>query len=83
MVCPNCEGKGCEECKDGNIDIIDCPLKLITEDVWQVIRFAELYEKGLPPIAGGVLDQAKVFVDAAQFVMNEKAYWKSKLGLVS
>jgi hypothetical protein len=80
MVCPVCEGEGCEECKEGQIDITECPLELITEDVWQVIRFAELYEKGLPPIAGGALEQAKVFVDAAQFIMNEKAYWKAKLG---
>ena len=54
---------------------------MITEDVWQIIRFAELFEKGLPPVSGGVLEQAKVFIEAAQFIMNEKAYWKSKLGL--
>lgn len=53
MMCPACEGEGCVECKDGQIDITECPLELITEDIWQVIRFAELYEKGLPPIAGG------------------------------
>ena len=83
MVCPGCEGDGCAECKDGNIDITECPLNLITADVWQAIRFAELYEKGLPPVAGGAMDQAKVFVDAAQFIMNEKAYWKSKLGILN
>lgn len=81
MVCPNCEGRGCSECKDGEISITYCPLNLITGDVWQLIQFAELYEKGLPPIAGGALDQAKVFVDAAMFVMSEKAYWKKKLGV--
>ncbi len=95
MICPACEGEGCppsdlsdkskqrghkvDECKDGKIDITECPLNIITEDVWQIIRFAELYENGLPPIAGGALDQAKVFIDASQFVMNEKAYWKAKL----
>jgi hypothetical protein len=83
MRCPACEGEGCEECKEGQIDITECPLEMITEDVWQIIRFAELYEKGLPPIAGGVLEQAKVFIDAAQFVMNEKTYWKSKRGILN
>jgi len=57
-------------------------LKLITEDVWEVISLAELFEKGLPPVAGGVLDQAKIFVDAASFIFREKSYWKHKLGIV-
>jgi len=55
---------------------------LITADVWEVIMLAELFEKGLPPIAGGVLDQAKIFVDAASFIFREKSYWKSKLGII-
>lgn len=83
MVCPGCEGKGCGECKNsGNIDITECPLKMITKDVWQLIQFAELYEKGLAPVAGGALDQAKVFVEAASFVFSEKTYWKNKLGIL-
>jgi hypothetical protein len=83
MTCPNCEGKGCNECKEGKIDIIQCPLELITNDIWQAIYFAELYEKGLPPVAGGALEQTKSFLDAAQFIMNEKAYWKSNLGILN
>ncbi|MGA1979457.1 MAG: hypothetical protein ABSG99_02675 [Sedimentisphaerales bacterium] len=90
MLCPACEGKyenedkswKCPECKEGQIDVTECPLDLITEDVWQAMQLAELYEKGLPPIAGGAIDQAKIFIDAAQFIMNEKAHWKSKLGIL-
>ena len=55
---------------------------MITPDVWQLIQFAELYEKGLPPVAGGALDQAFCFVEAAMFVMSEKKYWKDKLGVI-
>jgi len=40
---------------------------------------AELFYKGLPPIAGGVLDQAAVFVQAARFVRAEQDYYKSKM----
>lgn len=44
---------------------------------------AELYEKGLPPVAGGALDQANVFVEAARFVWSEQAYWRAKLGILA
>ena len=42
---------------------------------------AGLFEKGLPPVAGGVLDQAKIFVEAATFIFREQNYWKNKLGV--
>ncbi len=80
MICPVCEGNGCDECEDGRVKITECPLVLVPENIWEVIKFAELYEKGLPPIAGGALDQAKSFIDAALFIMREKSYWKNKLG---
>ena len=84
ILCPGCEGKGCCECKKiGQLPITNCPLKLITADVWEIISLAELFEKGLPPVAGGVLDQAKCFVDAARFVFAEQSYWKNKLGILS
>lgn len=41
-----------------------------------------MYEKGLPPVAGGALDQAKCFIDAAMFIFNEKTYWDNKLGVL-
>ena len=84
MECIDCGGTGCDKCgRSGRIRIEDCPLKLITEDVWEIISLAELFEKGLPPVAGGVLDQAKCFVDAARFVFREQSYWKNKLGILS
>ena len=82
MKCPGCDGNGCGECdKKGTFDLTCCPLEYITDDVWEVIRYAELYEKGLPPVAGGALDQAKCFIEAAQFIMRENQYWKNKLGV--
>lgn len=81
MRCVTCDGAGCDECGNkGTITITCCPLELITNDVWQIIQLVEFYEKGLPPIAGGTLQQAKAFNDAALFIMCEKQYWKSKLG---
>jgi len=83
MKCPGCDGTGCAECEnDGAITITRCPLELITADVWEIITLAELFvDKGLPPIAGGTLDQAKVFVETAYFILHEQRYWKKKLGI--
>ena len=83
MECPACNEAGCIECDfKGFITITCCPLTLITPDVWQMLRFAELFEKGLPPIQGGVLDQAENFIAACGIVFREKQFWKSKLGLL-
>ena len=49
--------------------------------MWELIALAELYEKGLPPVAGGALDQAAAFVDAVRFVWAEQARWKARLGI--
>ena len=56
---------------------------IITPDVWEVIEYAGLYEKGLPPVAGGALDQAKCFLEAATFIFREENMWKKKLGIFS
>ena len=56
---------------------------MITSDVWEVIMLAGLFEKGLPPVAGGTLDQAKIFVEAALFVFAQQAHWKNKLGIIN
>jgi hypothetical protein len=78
-TCVVCGGNAaaCEECSgSGTFDILDCPQRLIDDWVWQMIELAEMYEKGLPPVAGGVLDQAAYFVRFAKRVMDESAPYK-------
>lgn len=36
----------------------------------------DLFEKGLPPIAGGTLDQSVWFIEAARILSNEEALAK-------
>jgi NADPH-dependent 7-cyano-7-deazaguanine reductase QueF-like protein len=80
MECPSCGGLGCEFCrKKGTVEITQCPLKIVTSDIWLAIELAELYEKGLPPVAGGSLEQSKMFVESARFVWQEQKYWKNKM----
>lgn len=74
IECPTCREAGCEHCNDtGRIEITTCPRTIPAAEDYEVIEAAELYEKGLPPIAGGSRDQARWFVSAARFVWSEKA----------
>ncbi len=83
MSCPACNDTGCDECKqNGRIEIVGCPLEYVTDNVWEVIRFAELYKKGLPPVHGGALDQAYCFIRAAEFIFSEIAVCKREAGAI-
>lgn len=67
----------CDECGGtGTFDITDCPQRWIDDWVWQMIELAEMYEKGLPPVIGGVLDQTAYFVRFAKQVIDESAQYK-------
>lgn len=47
------------------------------------IDLARLYlDYGLPPVAGGSLDQTACFIDGAAFVAGEIGYWKRQLGII-
>ena len=48
-----------------------------------MIRYAKLYRKGLPPVAGGALDQAAIFIDAAEFVWAEESRHRIELKIRS
>lgn len=79
--CPSCDGYGCKECdQTGHIRLTCCPLKAIPGEAWRFLDYAELFAKGLPPVAGGVLDQAYMFVQYARFVWAEKNRNKAALG---
>ena len=77
MECFICGERGCDNCNDtGEILIADCPLNVIPVETWDMIELAELYEKGLPPIAGGSLDQLRAFVVAFRIFTKAKARHK-------
>ena len=79
MDCP-C-GSGCNLCKNGKIEITGCPLERVDWKIRQVILHSDIYEKGLPVVAGGQLDQTQWFLEAHWFIMAEKSYWKKKFGI--
>jgi len=78
MECP-C-GSGCPDCgHTRRVEIDRCPLEFLEPDLWAWLTFADMLEKGLPPVAGGLLDQAWAFVQLANFAMSDKSYWKNRL----
>ena len=82
LECVRCGGDkdDCPECKGtGIFTVTRCPLDEVTQDVWDALDYADLYEKGLPPIAGGALDQAYAFTQACSFIWSEKARHEAEL----
>ena len=71
IACPNCDEAGCEECNNtGYYQITECP-KTTTRELVPFIRTSDLFESGIPPISGGSLEQADVFLSAHQYYRNE------------
>lgn len=81
IQCPCCGGVGCNECSHGRVRVESCPRKLAA-DVGLFLHYVDLYEKGIPPIAGGALDQCHLFNEAAAFAMAERRYWRTKSGAI-
>ncbi len=54
----------------------------VPAEVWEVLKYARLYSKGLPPVAGGALDQAQCFVDACDYIFEQEQRIKNELGII-
>jgi hypothetical protein len=48
--------------------ITGCPRELVRA-IWPVVDAALLLKRGLPPVAGGSLDQSASFLTAANFLL--------------
>jgi hypothetical protein len=42
------------------------------------VSLFEMFEKGLPPVTGGVLDQSAWFVEAARFFEHQESQLKAE-----
>lgn len=76
IECPLCDGDGCDECEEGYLKIPDCPNRFCKELI-PAVNMIELFEKGLPPIAGGVLDQSAWFIECVRTFQSEEASVKA------
>jgi hypothetical protein len=66
LQCPACDGEGCEECNEGWFKLDGCPNRYC-RTVVPAIELIDLFEKGLPPVSGGVLNQSASFLNAAKY----------------
>ena len=63
MECPSCRGTGCENCVNGWIKLTGCHNETCNEMI-DVSNLIDLFESGMPPVAGGSLDQTAWFIEA-------------------
>lgn len=78
-VCNNKDSEGCYACGGaGHFALTSCPVSFVDAEIWELLGYASMYEKGLPPVNGGTLDQSKWFSEFCRFVWNEQAYHKAK-----
>ena len=56
----------------GRIALAGCPRRLIPAAVWELAEMADLFAKGVVPVAGGLLDQADAFLAACLIYWRER-----------
>jgi hypothetical protein len=83
IECPDCNERGCSECEQqGYIQLTSCPKEFVGREISGLATYADLFWKGLPPIAGGVLDQSNWFIEASQVMAQKEARLKAELGVI-
>lgn len=81
MQCPVCSGGGCSACEgSGRFSVTECPRKLVPHEAWEMIEAADMTRRGLPPVAGGSLDQTQTFLDACRFIWADESVYRSQAG---
>jgi len=61
-----------------------CPIDHIGKDwewIEETMQYSRLYKLGLPPVAGGVLDQAQSFISVCDQIFELESHWKKELGI--
>lgn len=76
IECPSCNGSGCDHCNQGAIKITGCPNDYCRK-IADATHLIDLYERGLPPVAGGALDQAAWFIEAARRLKSDESQLKA------
>ena len=57
----------------GRLRLTQCPQTAVPCEVWDLWELADLYlEHGLPPVAGGALDQTDSFLTGCRIIQAER-----------
>tara|TARA_R100000951_G_scaffold50649_1_gene42725 strand:+ start:217 stop:471 length:255 start_codon:yes stop_codon:yes gene_type:complete len=66
LECPACWGQGCSRCAGGYWHLEECPNKYV-RDVLPEIEVIDWMLRGMPPVAGGSLDQTPWILKATKY----------------
>jgi hypothetical protein len=80
VACPTCDEQGCGDCNgEGFFYVRGCPKQEIDLELYHVIKLADYLESGLPPVAGGSLNQAAWFMDFSRLLRSEVSLAEGEL----
>jgi hypothetical protein len=80
VACPNCDEQLCDDCQNQGFFLVDdCPKQAIDLELYQATRLAGFLDSGLPPVAGGTLNQAAWFLDFAACLKSETGMAEAEL----
>jgi hypothetical protein len=82
IECPSCAKRGCGECEGKGRFKISGPIK-VPSWCWSVLTVSERYRKGVPPVAGGSLDQTNWINQVCDFVDGERQAHLSEYGAMA
>lgn len=68
--CFDCGGSGCDSCKNGDIFIDQCPKRMIDLNTSELLKYSDHFHNGIPPVAGGMMDQTKYAMEAFGFIKS-------------
>ena len=78
IACDTCHHKDCDGSKEASIFELEdgtqtyrCPLTFITRNSAMLIAQWPHYDKGYLPVAGGMLDQTAIYVQAMAIIGSE------------
>ena len=74
LTCPDCHGWG-------EPVLVDCPLKVVPAEIWELITAADMARRGQWPTLAGWLDQPVSLVQGVRLVWGLQSQWRAKLGI--
>lgn len=77
IECVACNGTGCDECAEGVYRVEGCPNQYCS-GLTQFVELVDLFDEGLPPVAGGALDQSASFIEASRRFKSEEQRAKAE-----
>jgi len=73
-----CGQKGLRAFWVGGERVFQCPMSLVHEESWALIKAYNFFEKGMLPNEGGWINQPNDYIQAMMILDNEFNKWRNK-----